>query len=207
MKITESYLKQLIKEELKLRVKEGRFGKQKQPAYLQKAQDEEDDALFGKSKGEYEDVYTSDPHSKKAREKRSDDDAKPDVKEAWRGSKRTNINGGSYSRSDETQQVLYDLENAIDQHAEQYFKSREKVLTQKGINLEQLRQILNSLKDKWFAEYRKSQKASSRSYDDYQDMPVIPQMAPRLHAVAQMARLHIPGFDVNNNEPKTGYES
>ena len=81
MKITESYLKQLIKEELKLRVKEGRFGKQKQPAYLQKAQDEEDDALFGKSKGEYEDVYTSDPHSKKAREKRSDDDAKPDVKE------------------------------------------------------------------------------------------------------------------------------
>jgi hypothetical protein len=84
MKITKSQLKQLVMEELaenmpdlaeEGQVEEGRFGRSKEPAYLKRAREEEEDKLYGKPKGD-EDTIRRDPHGKRSREERSEKDAK-----------------------------------------------------------------------------------------------------------------------------------
>jgi hypothetical protein len=84
MKITKSQLKQLVMEELaenmpelseEGQVEEGRFGRSKEPAYLKRAREEEEDELYGKPKGD-EDTIKRDPHGKRSREERSHKDAK-----------------------------------------------------------------------------------------------------------------------------------
>lgn len=139
MKITKDYLKQIIQEELKLRVKEGRFGK------------------------------------------------KP--------------------RVDPTEQVRWDIEEAIQKMVGPYFEKNKEVLTKKGIDSEDaLRSSLMKSADQWLRAYSAARKASTRDYDDYQDMPEIPPIPGRLQMILNKENVHIPGFDVAGNYPKTGYE-
>jgi hypothetical protein len=56
-------------------IDEGRFGRSKEPAYLKRAREEEEDKLYGKPKGD-EDTIRRDPHGKRSREERSDKDSK-----------------------------------------------------------------------------------------------------------------------------------
>ena len=132
MKITQSYLKQIIKEELKLRVKEGRFGKA--------------------------------------------------------------------PKTNPADEVRWDIESAIDRSVGPYFEKNKEVLTKKGIaSEEQLRRSLMQSAEGWLKAYSAAQKASSRSYDDYQDMPNIPPLPGRLRMILEKEGVHIPGFNVANN--------
>lgn len=134
MKITNTYLKQLIKEELKLRVKEGRFGKK--------------------------------------------------------------------AKTNPTDQVRQDIDDAISNNSGPYFEKNKEVLMKKGIASEDaLRASLSQSADKWLSAYSAAQGANSRNYDDYQDMPNIPPLPGRLRMILEKEGVHIPGFDVTNNQP------